>query len=81
MYISTDWIVTLFIFSNSTTDDPGKITSNPKSQEEVHKKNFDVITECINIVCETLPKNERSIAIKLTAFMPISFLVKIREIT
>ena len=56
-------------------DDPGKISS-VQVQEAIHNRNYQIIQDCIELVCKELPPNQRSLAIKLTAFMPISFLVR-----
>ena len=59
-------------------DDPGKI-STKECQEIIHDRNYKIIQECIKIVCEELPPESRNLAIKLTAFMPPSFLVSIMK--
>lgn len=57
-------------------DDPGKKFSL-QVHEAIHNRNYQIIQDCIQLVSEELPSNQRSLAIKLTAFMPISFLVRI----
>ena len=59
-------------------DDPGKI-STKECQEIIHDRNYKIIQDCIKIVCEELPPESRNLAIKLTAFMPPSFLVSITK--
>jgi hypothetical protein len=41
----------------------------------IHARNRNIIYNCINIVTEGVPYGERSLAIKLTAFMSPSWLV------
>ena len=56
-------------------DDPGQISSTQEVQEIIHNRNYNVIQECIKLICDEIPSNERSLAIKFTAFMSPSFLV------
>ena len=42
---------------------------------KIHERNFDKIKECIDMVAQHVNPEDRAIAIKLTAFMPIELLV------
>ena len=58
-------------------DEPGpKCKKEEKSLEFIREKNFRKIQECIDYVSQQVEaEEERAIAIKLTAFIPISTLV------
>ena len=57
-----------------TTATPG---STKDHETEIYQINFDKIQNCIEHVSKNIPEDERAIAIKLTAFIPIAELVNI----
>ena len=59
-------------------DEPGpKCRKEDESLELIREKNFRKIQQCIDYVSQQVQnEEERAIAIKLTAFIPISTLVK-----
>lgn len=59
-------------------DEPGpKYRKEDESLELIREKNFRKIQQCIDYVSQQVQnEEERAIAIKLTAFIPISTLVK-----
>ena len=59
-------------------DEPGpKCVQQAKYLEYTQQKNFQKIEQCIDYVSRQVPnEEERAIAIKLTAFIPITTLVR-----
>ena len=56
-------------------DDPDDNIVSEAQTTDVHQKNFVKIRHCIDLVEKYVDIGERSIAIKLTAFISSSFIV------
>ena len=58
-------------------DEPG---ATKDSELNMYQINFNKIQNCIEYVSKHIPEDERAIAIKLTAFIPIHQLVTIYQV-